>query len=68
MNNKVKNLMGRLWDACRRKPELGGDLWGRGIEVIQRKYGVRIWLSGFESEGAVEGDPATGDPGGGLVA
>ena len=44
----VKTLMTRLWNACKIKPEFGGDLWGRGLEVIQRNRGVIIYLSKFE--------------------
>lgn len=40
--------MQRLFAAICRLPDFGGDTWAKGIEVIQRKYGVVIWLSKFQ--------------------
>src|SRR5687767_13182997 len=44
----VEKLINRLFAACIRLPDMGGDLFARGIEVISRRFFVVIWLSKFE--------------------
>lgn len=44
----IKILLERLLKACQRRPDMGGDLWSRGIEVIQRRRSVLIYLSKFQ--------------------
>ena len=39
--SKIEVLIRRLLAACMR---LGGDLWARGIDVLQRRFGVCIYL------------------------
>ncbi len=50
--DRVQRLMDRLMHACASYDDYGGDLWSRGLEVIQRKYQVAIWLSRFEYAGS----------------
>lgn len=57
--NNVGILMMRLLDACNRLPDMGGDLWARGIEVIERKYGVDISLASFVPSGMIESEQPT---------
>jgi len=59
MNNRVERLMHRLFCACCRLPDYGGDLWSRGLDVIQRKTGSVIYLSRFEPSGMTEGEAPT---------
>lgn len=55
-NRHMQDLLGRLWAACERLPEFGGDLWGRGLGKIEEKYGVALYLSRFEMQGTTEGE------------
>ena len=43
----VQELLARLWEACRHREDFGGDLWSRGLQVIQRNRDVVIYLSRF---------------------
>lgn len=54
---RICRLLDRLWLVCRNKPDFGGDLWNRGVAVIERKQGVRIWLDKFEPKVHVQEKP-----------
>lgn len=58
---KIEVLVNRLYRACSRLPDLGGDLWARGIDKIHRKYGCSIWLSRFEPADLTEEQFTEGD-------
>jgi hypothetical protein len=54
--------MDRLARICFSKPYTDdfGYLWHKGLMVIQRKYGVTIYLSRFEPANMIEGEcPST---------
>ena len=57
--DKVETLLYRLWAACQRLPNYGGDLFGRGRNKIEEKYGVRIYLQSFCPDGMIEGEMPT---------
>jgi hypothetical protein len=48
VEEKAGELIGRLFRACQKLPDWGGNLWQRGQSAIARKIGVRIWLSKFK--------------------
>jgi hypothetical protein len=54
--DRVAAMLSRLWKACERLPDLGDDLWARGVEKIQEKYGCVVWLDKFEPVGMTEGE------------
>ena len=53
---RVEVLLYRLFAACRRLPDFGGDLWSRGLRVIERKCSVEIWLDSFVPSDVTEGE------------
>jgi hypothetical protein len=52
----IEILLNRLWAACSKLPNLGGDLWSRGVRKIHEKYGVEVYLNGFKLAGWREGE------------
>ena len=46
-------LLHKLWAVCK---DDNGELWARGIAVIERKCNARIWLSEFVPSDMQEGD------------
>ena len=61
MDDRLTMLLNRLWRVCESKPEFGGDLWGRGLQVLERKFGMKVWLSAFEPLGMSEGEVSASD-------
>ncbi len=49
----VNRLLQRLVNACAAK-QWSDDTWSRGVEVIQRKYNIQVWLSKFEPSGFIQ--------------
>lgn len=47
-------LLNRLTVACMRLPDMGGDLFVRGQAVLERKFGVEMWLGGFSPGGLMQ--------------
>lgn len=47
---KIRELLDRLWKAVSNLPEYGiqNNTWGRGIEYLQNKYRVLIYLKSFK--------------------
>lgn len=56
---KTALLIQRLWYACQRLPDYGGDMFSRGKEIIERKYGVVCYLNSFKPVGAHDGEMAS---------
>jgi hypothetical protein len=54
----VSILLNRLWSACAQFPDYGLEshdgLWARGVLIIERKYGLMIYLNKFEPVGGIE--------------
>ncbi len=54
-NKRIRCLMTRLWNICN-GIEFKGELWHRGLSVIERKFDVILYLSSFEPQGIVLGE------------
>lgn len=52
----TKRLLDRLWRACSKLPNYGGDLWGRGLNVLERKYNINVFLTDYVPSDMIEGE------------
>ncbi len=55
-DRKIKQLVSRLWDACEKQTWLDPDLWQRGLDKFEEKWGFRLVLDKCEPVGPGVGE------------